>query len=70
MFGSSSANGILTLWHTDHLFKINDLKPFDELNKNESMLKQNLTCISCFKTFYEVILFNPIQKIVLFFLFL
>jgi hypothetical protein len=54
MFASASANGILTLWHSDHLFKIIDLKPFDELNKNESMLKQNLTCITCFKPFYEV----------------
>ena len=32
------------------------IKFIDELNKNESMLKQNLTCISCFKTFYDVML--------------
>ena len=54
LFASGSSDGNLILWQSDTLIKYADLRPFDELNKNEQALRQSLTSICCVKSVYDV----------------
>jgi WD40 repeat protein len=54
MFGSASSDGTLLLIHSETLLILFELKPFDELNHNQSMLKMNPTSISSFTCLFNV----------------
>ena len=49
LFASGSTDGHLIVWQSETLTKKYDLKPFDELNKNETAMRLSSTSIICFK---------------------
>ena len=54
LFASGSSDGHFIIYNSDSLIKFFDLKPFEELNRNQSMLKLSLTSINCFKAIDDV----------------
>jgi hypothetical protein len=54
LFASGSSDGHLILWNSDSLVKTMSLRPFDELNRNETALRLGSTSIISFKLINQV----------------
>jgi hypothetical protein len=53
VFASGSSDGHIVLWLSQNLIKSIELRPFNELNKNEMISRLNLTSINSIRTLYE-----------------
>lgn len=54
LFASGSSDGNLIVWHSETLMRTMSLKPFEELNLNENLLRLSLNSIITFKCLLEV----------------